>query len=462
MKLVLFWHEDCFFYVKGHRRSEIMKSGISPENEFLGVWKSFAYGLQHVLTMYGGIVAPPLIVGTAVHLSSAEIGMLITASLFIGGLATLLQTIGTRYLGAQLPLVQGVSFAGVSTMIAVGASADGGLGFQTILGAVIGSAVIGFLLAPIFAKVLRFFPPVVTGSIITIIGISLLPVALHWVAGNNPSPDTPSMLLAGFTLLVLLVLSKFKIETVRRLAVLFSIVIGTITANLLGLCDFSSALQGDMIAFPSLLHFGSPIFNLPAIFTMCIVTIVILTETTADILAVGEIVGTEITPQRIANGLRADMFSSMIAPLFGTFMQSAFAQNVGLVAMTGIKSRFAVAGGGIILVILGLFPVIGRFVTVIPSAVLGGAGLVLFGSVAASGIRTLSQVKYENQHNLIIVALSLSVGIIPMIMPNFFVNFPKWIQTIFHSGINATCIMAVVLNLFFHHFSLGGNKKESS
>ncbi|MBF7689554.1 nucleobase:cation symporter-2 family protein [Acinetobacter pollinis] len=425
---------------------------IAYEDEYLGLNKSIAYGLQHVLTMYGGIVAPPLIVGSAIGLTHIEIGMLITASLFIGGLATLLQTLGMKWFGAKLPLVQGVSFAGVASMIAIGTT---GGGFQTILGAVLASSLIGLIVAPFFSRIIRFFPPVVTGSVITIIGFSLLPVALNWImGGNNKASNWGSLSnlgLAAFTLTVLLVFSRFGTIGLRRVAILLSIVIGTVFAYALGYCNFSGVADGQWLAIPSFLSFGMPIFSIPAIVAMCIVMIVTLTETTADILAVGEIVGSEVTQQRIANGLRADMLSSAIAPFFGTFMQSAFAQNVGLVAITGVKSRFVVAAGGMILILLGLFPIMGRFIAAIPAPVLGGAGIVLFGSVAASGIRTLGQVDFSDQKNLIIVAVALSAGMIPMINHDFFIHFPKWVQMMFHSGISITCVMAVGLNIFFNH-----------
>ncbi|MBF7684643.1 purine permease [Acinetobacter sp. B10A] len=439
------------------------KECSSPEDEYLGVGKSFAYGLQHVLTMYGGIVAPPLIVGSAVGLNAAQIGMLITASLFVGGLATLLQTIGIKWFGVKLPLVQGVSFAGVATMIAIGTS---GGGFQAILGAVFASAIIGLIIAPFFARIVRFFPPIVTGCVITIIGLSLLPVALRWVmGGNNKAPDWGSLAnlgLAAITLFILLILSKFGSVAIRRLAVLSSIVLGTVVAYALGFCDFSKVTTGHWMAFPSILEFGMPTFEIPAIIAMCIVMIVTLTETTADILAVSEIVGTGADQKRIANGLRADMLSSAIAPFFGTFMQSAFAQNVGLVAITGVKSRFVVAAGGVILVLLGLLPIMGRFVAAIPTPVLGGAGLVLFGTVAASGIRTLAQVDFREQKNLIIVAVAISAGMIPMISSDFFMHFPKWVQTLFHSGISTTCIVAVSLNIFFNHLAVGKASKQDA
>src|SRR5690606_14114457 len=155
------------------------------------------------------------------------------------------------------------------------------------------------------------------------------------------------------------------------------------------------------------LHFGAPEFQVAAILSMCIVIMVTLVETSADILAVGEIIDTKVDSKRLGNGLRADMASSILAPIFGSFTQSAFAQNVGLVAVTGVKSRYVVATGGVILVVLGLLPIMGRVIAAVPTPVLGGAGIVLFGTVAASGIRTLSKVNYKNNVNLIIVAASL-------------------------------------------------------
>jgi xanthine/uracil permease len=188
---------------------------------------------------------------------------------------------------------------------------------------------------------------------------------------------------------------------------------------------------------------------------MTVVIVVIMTETTADILAIGEIVETPVDSRRVADGLRADMLSTTVAPLFGTFPASAFAQNVGLVALTRIKSRYVVATGGLILVLLGLLPVVGRVVAAIPLSVLGGAGIVLFGTVAASGIRTLSRVEYGDGLNLVIVATAIGVGIIPIAAPTFWDAFPTWFATIMHSGISAAAIVAVVLNLVFNHFRAG-------
>lgn len=436
-----------------------------PEDENLGLGSNLLYGLQHVLTMYGGIVAVPLIVGQAAGLSPADIGLLIAASLFVGGAATLLQTIGLPFFGCQLPLVQGVSFASVATIVAIVGANGGEGGLPVVFGAVIGAAAIGLLITPIFSKITKFFPPLVTGIVITTIGLTLMPVAARWAMGGNSSAaDFGSMAnigLAAFTLTTVLLLSKVGSATISRLSILLAMVIGTLVAVAFGMADFSKVSEGPLLAFPAPLHFGMPVFEVAAIISMLIVVMVILVETSADILAVGDIIDTKVDSRRLGNGLRADMIASVVAPLFGSFTQSAFAQNVGLVAVTGVKSRYVVATGGLILVTLGLLPIMGRVIAAVPTSVLGGAGIVLFGTVAASGIRTLAKVDYRNNMNLVIVATSIGFGMIPIAMPSFYHHFPAWFETIFHSGISSAAIMAILLNLLFNHFTAGNSDQQS-
>jgi len=433
-----------------------------PEDEKLGIGASFAYGFQHVLTMYGGIIAVPLIVGQAAGLSSGDVGLLIAACLFMGGLATLLQTVGIPFFGSQLPLVQGVSFAGVATMVAI---VNGGGGIQAVFGAVIAASLIGLAITPLFSKIIKFFPPVVTGTVITTIGLTLMPVAANWaMGGNSKAPDygSPANIgLAGLTLLIVLLLSKLGNAAISRLSILLAMVIGTVVAVIFGMADFSKVGTGPVAAFPTPFHLGLPTFHVAAIVSMFIVILVTLVETSADILAVSDIVGTKVDSRRLGDGLRADMASSAISPFFGSFTQSAFAQNVGLVAVTGIKSRFVVAAGGVILVLLGLLPILGRVVASVPTAVLGGAGIVLFGTVTASGIRSLATVNYKNNMNLIIVATSVGFGVIPIAAPTFYDRFPAWFSTIFHSGISSAAVMAIVLNLLFNHLKRGNPENPS-
>lgn len=432
---------------------------VRPEDEKLGWLPSLGYGVQHILAMFGGVIAVPLIIGGAAGLSGAEKGLLVSCALFISGLATLLQTLGVPYFGAQLPLVQGISFASVSTLLTIVLGKGGGhAGMQAAFGAILIAGLIGLVIAPFFSMVVKLFPPVVTGSIITIIGLSLMPVAAGWITGQptvngKPNADfanTGDILLAGFTLLVILVL--MKITVLSRTAILLGLIIGTIAAFIVGKGSTDSVKGTSAFAFPSLFHFGAPTFQVGAIVSMTVVILVIMVETTADIIAVGEVVGTKVDSKRVADGLRADMISTTVAPVFNSFPATAFAQNVGLVAISGIKSRFAVAIGGGVLVLLGLSPFLAGVVNMIPQPVLGGAGIVLFGTVAASGIRSLSKVDYQGNNNLVIVATALGFGLIPVVSSSFYENFPAWVDTIFGSGISACAIMAVLLNLFFNWF----------
>jgi uric acid transporter len=305
----------------------------------------------------------------------------------------------------------------------------------------------------------------VTGIVITTIGLTLMPVAAFWAMGGNPKAENFGSMgnigLAAFTLLVVLLLSKLGSASISRLSILLAMVIGTLTALVLGMTDFSQVSSGPMLALPTPFHFGMPTFQVAGIVSMLIVIMVTMVETSADILAVGDIIDTKVDAKRLGNGLRADMISSMFAPVFGSFTQSAFAQNVGLVAVTGVKSRYVVAFAGLILVTLGLLPVMGRIVAAVPASVLGGAGIVLFGTVAASGIRTLSKVDYRNNMNLIIVATSLGFGMIPIAAPHFYEHFPSWFATIFHSGISSAAIMAIALNLLFNHIKTGNSENQS-
>ncbi|MEU4451811.1 nucleobase:cation symporter-2 family protein [Nocardioides sp. NPDC023903] len=445
----------------GRRRQATAPITTRPEDERHPPGQLLAYGTQHILTMYGGVIAPPLIVGGAAGLSGTDLALLVTAGLFVSGFATLLQTLGLGPFGSRLPIVQGISFASVSTMVTI-ASEDG---LRPVFGAIIVAGVIGLVLSSFFAQLVRLFPAVVTGTIITVIGLSLMPVAFRWAMGNDAeAPDYGSMTniaYAGLTLLVILVISRVFQGAISRLSILIGIVVGTVIATIAGRADFSSVGESDLVALPPVLHFGGPTFEVGAIVSMTIVVLVIMTETTADILAIGEIVETDVDAKRVANGLRADMAATTVAPLFGTFPCSAFAQNVGLVALTGIRSRYVVATGGLVLLLLGLLPVVGAVVAAIPYPVLGGAGIVLFGSVAASGIRTLSRVDYEDNLNMVIVSVAIAVGILPIAAPTFWDAFPEWLGVIMHSGISATALVAVVLNLLFNEITVGNRAGAS-
>ncbi|MFT3661322.1 MAG: nucleobase:cation symporter-2 family protein [Gordonia sp. (in: high G+C Gram-positive bacteria)] len=433
--------------------------GRRPEDERLPFLTNLSYGVQHILAMFGGVIAVPLIIGGAAGLTPEQKAVLVAGCLFLSGIATMVQTIGFPGVGSQLPLVQGVSFATVATMLAI-IGDDGTDGLRSAFGAIMVAGLVGLAAIPLFAKIVQLFPAVVTGSVITVIGLSLMPVAARWITGNemitvdgeqvhNPEfGDVANIGIAMATLLLILVFSK--IAKLTRVAILLGLVGGTIIAAIAGKINTSGLSGADVVGIPEPFAFGMPTFQAAAIISMIIAILVIMVETTADILAVGEVVETKVDTKRVSKGLRADMGASAIAPVFNAFPATAFAQNVGLVALTGIKSRFAVAAGGGVLIVLGLSPAAAAVVGMIPTPVLGGAGIALFGTVAASGIRTLTKVDYSGTTNMLVVAVSIAMGMVPVVSPHFWSGLPSWAGTILESGISSAAITAVLLNLLFN------------
>ncbi len=436
--------------------------GVHPVDEVLPVGRMAAFGLQHVMTMYAGIIAVPLIVATALELPPEQLVYIINASFFMCGVATLIQCIGFPYFGAKLPIVQGTTFAAVTPMILIGSE----YGLRGVYGSVIVAGLLTVVAASFFGRLLRFFPPVVTGSIITIIGISLMPVAIRWSAGGVPdAPDfgSPGYIgLAFLTLVLILVITRFFGGLfggfLSRVAILLGLIIGTIIAAVLGVADFARVADAAWVGITVPFEFGAPTFQLIPIVSMALVMLIVMTETTADILAIGEITEKRLGPGDVARGLRADGISTALGAVFNSFPFTAFAQNVGLVRFTGIKSRFVVAAAGVILILLGLFPKLAAVVASIPLPVLGGAGLVLFGTVAAAGIQTLSRVDLTDNRNLIIVAVAIAVGVIPAAIPEFYDRFPEAVRIVFESGITAASVAAIVLNILFN--ILGGKGQD--
>ncbi|NEA57265.1 purine permease [Streptomyces sp. SID13666] len=433
----------------------VASDSVHPVDQTLPPGKLITSGLQHVAAMYAGVVAPPLVVGAGIGLSTADITFLMGASLFTAGLATLLQTLGIWKIGARLPFVNGVSFAGVAPMLAIGKSAAPGHALPVIYGAVIVAGVLGFVLAPYFCKLVRFFPPVVTGSVITLIGLSLLPVAINWSQGGVPGApgyaSVSNIALAGATLAIVLVLRRVLTGFLQQIVILIGLVLGTLLAIPLGKSDFSPIKDAGLVGFPDPFHFGAPEFQIAAIISMCVVMLVCMTESTADILALGKIVDKPADEKMLAAGIRADALGSALSPVFNGFMASAFAQNIGLVAITKVRSRFVVAAAGGILILLGLCPALASVIALVPQPVLGGAGIVLFGSVAASGIKTLTEADLSDGNNLLIVATSVGVGVIPVVSNTFYEHFNDHLKIILDSGISTGCLVAVVLNLAFNH-----------
>ena len=327
-------------------------------------------------------------------------------------------------------------------------------GIRAIYGAILVAGLFTFFIAPFFSRFIRFFPPVVTGTIITIIGITLLPVAVNWMGGGNPKAQdfaSPmNLFLAFITLVIIIAIYRCGKGFLSNVSVLIGLIGGTIIAMILGQTNFSEVGNAAWIGLVTPFSFGFPTFDIGSILSMIVVMIVTMVETTGDCIAIGSIVGRPIGRSRLARCLRADGLSTFIGGILNSFPYTAFAQNVGLIAVTRVKSRFVVAASGIILIALGLFPKMAAVVASIPNSVLGGAGVAMFGMVIASGIQALSKVKFDGTYNLMIVAVSIGVSMITLTAPNFFHSFPSWANIVLHSGITLGSITAVVLNLILN------------
>ena len=425
-----------------------------------------ALGLQHVLVMYAGTVAVPLIVGGALGLSKADIAFLINADLLAAGIATLIQALGFFGFGIRMPVMMGVTFAAVGPMIAIGLNPS--LGLPAIYGATIAAGIFGIAVAPLMGRLLGVFPPLVTGTVITLIGVSLMGVAINWAAGGQPTVthmvdgvrmaaanpdygDPAKLAIAAFVLLVVLGITRFGKGLIANIAILLGILAGVAVSLALGKMHFDGMEEASWVAVTTPLHFGMPRFEFTAIVSMCIVMMITLVESTGMFLALSNITGRRMTPEMLTRGLRADGLGTVIGGVFNTFPYTSFSQNVGLVTVTGVRSRYVAAMGGVILILLALLPKVAHVVASVPTFVLGGAGIVMFGMVAATGVRILGSIDYaRNRHALTVIAISIGLGLIPTLSPQFFQHLPAWTHPITHSGIVLGTCAAVLLNLFYH------------
>jgi NCS2 family nucleobase:cation symporter-2 len=414
-----------------------------------GLPKLFLFGLQHVLVMYAGTVAVPLILGSALHFTPQQVIALISADLFTSGLATLLQTLGWWKFGARLPLIQGCSFICVAPMILIG----GHYGIPALYGSVISCGLFTMLVGPWFSRMLRFFPPVVIGSVITVIGLSLLPVAGGWLGGGDPSAaDFGSFTHLGLglaTIVLIVVIQRFASGMLANLSVLLGLILGTALAALAGQASFHQVAATPWLSFAHPLLFGPPRFVFLPALVMSLSMLVVMTETTGNCLAVGEIAGRSITPATLTAAFRADGLSTVLGGLFNSFPYNVYSQNTGLLSLSKIKSRFAVAAGGGLLVLLGFLPKLAAIIAAIPRPVLGGASIVMFGMTTMAGIEELTRVRYKGTSNAIVVAVSVSIGVLPIASPQLFAHAPEAARLFLNSGIFLTAVSAVLLNVFF-------------
>ena len=444
-----------------------LSSAPHPVDQVPPIGKLTVLGIQHVLAFYAGAVVVPLVIASGLRLDNHTLVHLINADLLTCGIATIIQSAGIgRFIGVKLPLIQGVTFTAVSPLIAIGAAAtppgaDPTTGLATMYGSIIAVGLIVFLVAPFFAKLLRFFPPIVTGTLLTVMGTTLLSVSAgDIVAWADKATDDAAKAAAtyealGFafgTIAIIVIIQRLFKGFMGTLSVLLALLIMTAVAFALGKTDFSGVGEATWLGITTPFYFGIPKFSVTAIVAMIIVMAVTAVETTGDVFATGEVVGKRIAPRDIANALRADGLSTLLGGVLNSFPYTCFAQNVGLVRLTRVSSRWVVTAAGVFMIVLGLLPKAAAFVAAIPPPVIGGASLAMFANVAVVGIQTLSKVDLRDNRNAVIVSTSIALALLVTFRRDDIVNaMPSWLQIIFGSGVTIGSLTAIILNLLFFH-----------
>ncbi|HHL9609542.1 TPA: nucleobase:cation symporter-2 family protein [Streptococcus pyogenes] len=405
--------------------------------------QSAVLGLQHVLSMYAGSILVPIMIAGALGYSARELTYLISTDIFMCGVATFLQLKLTKHTGVGLPVVLGCAFQSVAPLSIIGAQQGSGAMF----GALIASGIYVILVAGIFSKIARFFPPIVTGSVITVIGLSLVGVAMGNMGDNVKEPTAQSMMLSLLTIVIILLVQKFTKGFVKSISILIGLVVGTLVSAMMGLVDTTPVVEASWIHVLTPFYFGMPTFEITSIVMMCIIATVSMVESTGVYLALSDLTNDQLDEKRLRNGYRSEGIAVFLGGLFNTFPYTGFSQNVGLVQISGIKTRRPIYYAAGILVVIGLLPKFGAMAQMIPSPVLGGAMLVLFGMVALQGMQMLNRVDFQkNEYNFIIAAVSISAGL-GFNGTNLFASLPETAQMFLTNGIVIATLTSVVLNL---------------
>ncbi|EFL81390.1 nucleobase:cation symporter-2 family protein [Actinobacillus pleuropneumoniae] len=401
---------------------------------------------QHLLAALGGIIAVPLVIGNVLKLPTPDTIVLVNAALLVSGIVTIIQCQGIGPIGLRLPSVMGTSFTFVAAALAIGFSEHGVAG---IMGAsLVGSLVmiIGSFFMPYVRKL---FPPVVTGVVVMMIGLSLIPVAVDWFAGGQKGDphyaDPANLAMATFVLVLVVILVQWGKGIFSAAAIVIGMMVGYVVALALGWINFDAVKNADAFAIPQPLHFGLA-FPISGIIGMSIAYLVTIVESSGNFLALGNATQMEITGKHLRGGVLCDGLGSAFAAIMSTTPFSSFAQNIGVISLTGVASRYVVTIMGVLLVLAGVFPWFGALIVSIPSPVLGGAGLMMFAMIIAAGIQMLDKVE-RSKRNGLIIAISIGCGLAVTTRPELLDKLPGFFKEVFGSGITVGSLLALILNL---------------
>ncbi|GAK48116.1 xanthine permease [Secundilactobacillus oryzae JCM 18671] len=423
---------------------------IKEDIESISNGKAAILGFQHLLTMYSGDMLVALLIGAALHFSALQIAYLVSVDIFMCGIATLLQLKRTPLTGIGLPVVLGCAIQVVTPLSSIGQN----MGIGVMYGSIIGAGIFVFLISGLFSKIRNFFPPVVTGSLITVIGFSLVPVGFQDLGGGDATSShfgDPKFLLIGFTtMVVILLMNSYAKGFMKSLAILLGLIAGTAIAGMLGMISLEPVMQATWFHLPTPFAFATPKFEWSSILTMIVVSLTTMIESTGVFFALADITGRKLDSADLKRGYRAEGIAAILGGIFNTFPYSTFSENVGVLQLSGVKSRKPIYFSGFFLLILGLLPKVGALATIIPTSVLGGAMIVMFGMVGVQGIRMLQDVNFKDNHNLLIVAISIGLGLGVTVYPQIFQSLPEFARLILTNGIVISSFSAVLLNAMFN------------
>lgn len=441
------------------------KKVVHPVEEKLPFGKNIILATQHLFIAIISGIPVPLIVGEMVGLNSEAVAYFVSSVIFTTAICTLLATVGLiKRMSPQVPTMMGISFSVITVVASALSNAPThGEGFQIIAGSTIISGIFCFVIAPIWSKLDRLFPPVVIGTNLMILSVSLVPNAFGWIMDSNETGmvGKNSFFLALFVFLLNIVLSKFLKGFWANLTVLISLILGTMIAIPLGMLDLAPVQEAAWFGFILPFRYGLPkIGSLSTILSFIIVMLLGMVEISGTMMGIHSMAGKEMNEKQLTRSLQTTGLGTVFSGMFNSAQPITFIQNVGLLDLTRVPSRFVTATAGFMLLVLSFFPKFAAFVSVIPKPVLGGIAFATFGIIIASGVNILKGVSFEGNNNMLLIGLSVSVAMIPASFPNFYGNFPQLVQDIFGNGLLAGSVTAILLNLFFNFGEMFDLKKK--
>lgn len=431
-----------------------------PVDQVLPLKDLILYGFQHVLVMAASPITAVFLVAQTLGFDPALTVSIISATFLVCGIGSILQSYGPGGFGARLPFIMVPGGAPIAIFLAIATQTD----VQTAVGAVLMTGVFYFLALPVFRRLLRFFPPIVVGTMLLLVAVNLVKIyggTITGRAGEAHFADPVNVGLALATIALTVIFSRVCTGTLQRISVMLGLIAGTLTAAALGRLDLSGVMQGPLLAVPHLFPFGMPKFDVLAALPLIVFSVISMAEATGQTIATAEIVGRNGDAHAIVpRTIRGDALASVLGGLFGTSLIITSGENVGIVRATGVRSRHVTAMAGVILVVIALIAPVSRLASVLPGPVVGGTAIIVFSIIGVIGIHVLSRVDLRDHGAMFTLASGLAMGLMPILVPGIYTQFPQWSQMILGNGLAMGTITAALVNAMFQLTAPRSTEKE--